>query len=196
MLKGARHVFVVPDGALQSLPLGVLLSEAPKGEIKSFSGYRRAPWLARKYAMTTLPSVSSLRALRRFAKATKAEKPFKGFGDPVLEGRPGRRRGIEITDAFRGTLADVEAVRRLPPLPETADELRTIARTVGARDDALFLGPRATERTVRTTNLSDSRVAGAAERGRRRSPDGERGRTPSRSRRRPGDPVRVQHGGR
>ncbi len=83
LLEGARHVFVVPDDALQSLPLGVLLTDAPQGEITNFAGYRQAPWLAQKYAMTVLPSVSSLRALRRFAKVARAKKPFKGFGERV-----------------------------------------------------------------------------------------------------------------
>ena len=37
MLEGARHVFVVPDGALQSLPLGVLVTEEPDGPVRKFS---------------------------------------------------------------------------------------------------------------------------------------------------------------
>ncbi|MFQ5954784.1 MAG: tetratricopeptide repeat protein [Kiloniellales bacterium] len=158
LLEGARHVFVVPDDALQSLPLGVLLTDAPQGEFTDFAGYRQAPWLARKYAMTVLPSVSSLRALRRFAKVAKARKPFKGFGDPVLEGRPGDRRGLQIAGLFRGALADVDAVRRLAPLPETADELRAIAKVLNADEGSVFLGNQATERAARNTDLSDSRV--------------------------------------
>ena len=73
LLEGARHVFVVPDGALQSLPLGVLVTKESQGGFTDFSGYRQTAWLARKYAMTTLPSVSSLRALRTFAKRARAK---------------------------------------------------------------------------------------------------------------------------
>ncbi|HIJ43006.1 MAG TPA: tetratricopeptide repeat protein, partial [Rhodospirillaceae bacterium] len=101
LLKGVRHVFVIPDGALQSLPLGVLVTEKPQGGFTDFSGYRQVPWLARKYAMTTLPSVSSLRALRRFAKAARGSKPFGGFGDPLLKGHPDERRGIELASLFK-----------------------------------------------------------------------------------------------
>ena len=117
MLEGARHVFVVPDGALQSLPLGVLVTEEPKGRVRRMSDYREVPWLAKKYAMTVLPSVSSLRALRRFAKAALASRPFVGFGDPDLKGDPGKGRGIDVAALFtRGAVADVEAVRELPRL--------------------------------------------------------------------------------
>ncbi len=81
-----------------------------------------------------------------------------GFGDPVLEGRPGEARGIQIAGLFRGALADVDAVRRLAPLPETADELRAIATVLNAGEGSVFLGNQATERAVRNTDLSDSRV--------------------------------------
>ena len=49
-------------------------------------------------------------------------------------------------------------MRRLPPLPETADELRAIAKTLGAGNDAVFLGKQATETAVRKTDLSDAQV--------------------------------------
>ena len=74
-LDGARHVFVVADGALQSLPLGVLVTGKPQGAVKGFADYRQVSWLAKKYALTTLPSVSSLRALRRFPASSGVTSP-------------------------------------------------------------------------------------------------------------------------
>ena len=41
ILDGARHVFVVPDGALQSLPLGVLVTKEPKTQLDGFARYRK-----------------------------------------------------------------------------------------------------------------------------------------------------------
>ena len=38
LLGGIRHLLVVPDGALQSLPLGVLITEEPGGEFEDFPG--------------------------------------------------------------------------------------------------------------------------------------------------------------
>ena len=166
LLGGIRHLLVVPDGALQSLPLGVLITEEPQGEFEDFSGYRQVPWLARKYAMTTLPSVSSLGALRRFAKAARARKAFLGIGDPLLEGHPQEGRGVEIAALFtaRGG-ADVREVRALPALPETADELKALAKALGAGDDSVLLRENATEGRVRTTDLSDYRVLAFATHG-------------------------------
>ena len=165
VLEGARHVFVVADGALQSLPLGVLVTDEPKGDFKDFAGYRRVPWLAKKYALTTLPSVSSLRALRRFAKRAVAHIPFTGFGDPLLKGDPGGTRGIKLASLFRGTVANVEAVRNLPPLPDTADELRALSAAVKGDGKHIYLRKTATETTVKSMDLSNSRIVAFATHG-------------------------------
>jgi CHAT domain-containing protein len=166
LLKGVRHVFVVPDGALQSLPLGVLVTEKPQGSFTDFAGYRHVPWLARKYAMTTLPSVSSLRALRTFAQRTKASQPFFGVGDPKLKGKTGSGRGVKLASLFtaRG-VADVDLVRQLASLPETAGELKAMARTLGASDEALLLGTEATETRVKQARLEDYKVLAFATHG-------------------------------
>ena len=95
MLQAVKHLLVVPTGPLQSLPLGVLVTSKPK-KPANFADYREVPWLAKKYAITTLPSVSSLKALRVFASRTEADKPFIGFGDPVLDGPSGGGKGIKI----------------------------------------------------------------------------------------------------
>ncbi len=55
-------------------------------------------------------------------------------------------------------MADVDAVRRLSPLPETADELRAIAKVLNAGEGSVFVGNQATERAVRNAYLADSWV--------------------------------------
>ena len=165
-LDGASHVFVVPDSALRALPLGVLVTAEPKRRIRKLSAYRDVPWLAKSFAFTTLPSVSSLRALRLFAKATRATRPFAGFGDPLLDGDPGGGRGVDVAILFqRGAVADVESVRQLPRLPETADELNAIARSMGADTDAVYLRERATEALARSEYLSRFRILAFATHG-------------------------------
>jgi CHAT domain-containing protein len=144
LLKGATHVFVIPDRALQSLPLGVLVTGAPERPVADFSGYQGVPWLARRYALTVLPSVSSLSALRRFAARAEAGKPFAGFGDPDL--KDGSESG-------------------LPPLPQTAGELKAMAKSLGAGEESIYLRGRATETAVKATDLSDTRVLAFATHG-------------------------------
>jgi CHAT domain-containing protein/Tfp pilus assembly protein PilF len=158
VLEGANHVFVVADGALQSLPLGVLVTDEPQGELKNFSGYRQVPWLAKKYALTTLPSVSSLRALRKFAKRAKAHIPFTGFGDPVLKGHPGSTRGVKLASLYQGAIANVDEVRNLDSLPHTADELRALSAAVKGDSKHIYLRKAATEKTVKSLDLSNSRI--------------------------------------
>ncbi len=49
-------------------------------------------WLVRDHAITVLPAVSSLKALRRVAKPSGAVKPMIGFGNPLLDGDQGDPR--------------------------------------------------------------------------------------------------------
>jgi CHAT domain-containing protein len=156
-LAGVRRLLIVPDGALQSLHLGVLVTRPPRHDPKTPADHRKIAWLARDYAVTVLPSVSSLRGLRQFADADHAAAPFLGIGDPVLNGSPDERKPT-LASLFPGAIGNVEKVRALPPLPETAEELRAIARTMGATEDDLLLRERASEPMLRQTPLDHYRV--------------------------------------
>ncbi len=165
-LSGIRHLFVVPDGALQSLPLGVLITEPPDKSVGGLADYRDLAWLATRRATTVLPSVASLRALRRFVQRSQAKRPFIGYGDPTLSGDAGSTRGIEVRALFtRGGYANVDVLRQLSPLPDTADELRALAQTMGAAEGALRLGAAATESSVRSDSLADYRIIAFATHG-------------------------------
>lgn len=86
LIKG-KHLLVVPSGPLTQLPFQVLVkTPAPSGD------YRSAAWLVRDHALTVLPAVSSLRALRRTAHRSSAVKPMIGFGNPLLEGPPDQQQ--------------------------------------------------------------------------------------------------------
>ena len=163
-----KHLLVVPSGALTSLPFQVLVTEKPTGT----GSYADATWLTRHHAITVLPSAASLKALRQFAKATKATRPFVGFGNPLLVGPSGADRSAwtrqscakapelvrvasravraPIAQFFRGHLADADFIRRQQPLPETTDELCAVAQSVGAAESAIYLGDKATERVVKS----------------------------------------------
>jgi tetratricopeptide (TPR) repeat protein/CHAT domain-containing protein len=76
-----RHLLLVPSGPLTRLPFQVLVTEAPKS-----IDHKTIRWLTRNHALTVLPSVSSLKALRRVAKPSAAKHPMIGFGNPLLSG--------------------------------------------------------------------------------------------------------------
>jgi CHAT domain-containing protein len=159
LLEGAHHVLIVPDGALQSLPVGVLVTKPPAHDPDKLEENRDIAWFARDHAITVLPAVSTLRALRQFAVASKASAPFLGIGDPVLKGDGGATRGVaNLAAVMHGGMADVDKLRALPPLPETADELRTVATMLGAPSSALYLGQRASEPLLAKVELSNYRV--------------------------------------
>ena len=172
LIKG-KHLLLVPSGALTQLPFQVLVTTPPAGEDAP------AAWLIRDHALTVLPAVSSLKALRRVVRPSAATKPLIGFGDPLLEGpsaayaslaklardnqscsslstmqlAAASPRGVAQLQT-RGGFADVSFVRSQAPLPETADELCAVARDVHADQSDIHLGAHATESEVK--RLSDS----------------------------------------
>jgi CHAT domain-containing protein len=166
VLAGTQNILMVPDGALSGLPPGVLVTEQPQRPIEKSVDHAAVAWLAKRHAFTVLPSVSSLRALRVFARAAPGTEPFGGFGNPVLDGSPEQARGRTARALFsRGAVANVTEVRKFAPLPETADELRAIATSLKASSDALYLAQQATETNVKNLNLSRYRILAFATHG-------------------------------
>jgi tetratricopeptide (TPR) repeat protein/CHAT domain-containing protein len=175
-----KHLLIVPSGALTQLPFNVLVTSTPDPTATGMKAFRDARWLARRNAITLLPSVTSLQALRNDRRASRATKPFIGFGNPLLDGPDSRYEGLaraarerqecaktpeptlaEIPRGSsvkpleqRGGLSDVAEIRALLPLPETADELCAVARNLGVPTGDVYLGNRATEREIKS--LSDS----------------------------------------
>ena len=56
------------------------IEESPKVALpNSVADYRDVAWLTRNHAITLLPAVSSLKALRELAKKSHASEPYIGF---------------------------------------------------------------------------------------------------------------------
>lgn len=84
-LIAGKHLLLVPSGALTQLPFQVLITQPPpNGDPKA------AAWLARSHALTVLPAVSSLKALRSLDRPSAATRPLIGFGNPLLDGPDAR----------------------------------------------------------------------------------------------------------
>ena len=137
---------------------------------------RNIDWLARSHSLTVLPAVSSLKALRQFAKESHADRKLIGFGNPLLDGpdvryaklaaaarsktscprlpkpriveQTGKRHGVPPL-SLRSRLADVAEIRNQVPLPETGDELCAVARDLRVSEKDIWLGNRATEAEVK-----------------------------------------------
>jgi CHAT domain-containing protein/Tfp pilus assembly protein PilF len=95
VVKDKAHVFVIPTGPLTSLPLSVLVAEAPGGGAAGDADpavLRQTAWLAKRHALATLPSLSSLKALRVYAGRKSATEAFAGFGDPAFDERIATRQ--------------------------------------------------------------------------------------------------------
>jgi CHAT domain-containing protein/Tfp pilus assembly protein PilF len=165
VIAAKPRLLVVPTGALTSLPFHVLITRKPDPAVAPDDRYRRAAWLLNDKAITVLPSVASLRALRTFAKASRATKPFIGFGDPQLQrsgsvDKRGPARSVQAYQTYyNGTQVDIDRLRTgLPALPDTADELREVAHDLGASDDDVKLGAAATVTAVKSMPLEQYRV--------------------------------------
>jgi len=177
LIKG-KHLLIVPSGPLTSLPFQVLVTSRPAQRGASAApDFRSAQWLIRRHALSVLPTAGSLKAIRQNAKVSRAGKPYLGIGNPLVEGPNGNDRrafAIEgcqwhdqalparvpeveriqlgprnVSEYFRGSLANVAEIRRLSPLPETATELCQIGRGLGGGEDSILLGSAATETAIK-----------------------------------------------
>jgi CHAT domain-containing protein len=166
-LAGKKHLMFVATGPLSSLPFQVLVTEPPRAGLSGADALKEAKWLVRTHALSVLPSVQSLSALRKLASAGVAVKPYFGIGDPALGGGAfdsGNSRGtakakVTLAALYRGGgRASLPILQTLPPLPETADELRRVARTLGATESNIVLGQAATKQNLMSTALQDYRV--------------------------------------
>jgi CHAT domain-containing protein len=186
--KPAKNLILVTNGALGLLPLS-LLPTAP-AEIGSdddplFAGYKKVPWLARTHAVTTVPSAAALRTLRQLPPGKPNRGELIAFGDPYFskeqEAEAASGEKIRLTDASGNTTRGGPLKRRnssklegvdsaelamLPRLPDTSDELKSIALALQADPSkVLNLGKQASEQAVKTMDLSGFKVLAFATHG-------------------------------
>jgi len=188
LFKSVESVFVdkdtlvvVPHDEIGQLPLGVLTTASfqLKGKTENlFANYKEAPWLIRKYAIVSSPSVTALNALRGLAEPKKDRLDFIGFGDPLfsvdqakLEDRKISLESVEANKlASRGVplrlrnspkTADVSSaeVSMLPRLPDTSDEILEIAKVFNVKPERdIFLQRRANLQEVLKVDMSNRKV--------------------------------------
>ncbi len=184
---GAKtHLFIAADGALATLPFGVLLTQPPKpGEDSSFPEVlQKLPWFADAHAIVQIPSLQSLAFLRGQHDAMtngSAKAEFAGYGDPKLVGSARARGGGELPALRPGWLVgqgatelgaplmDPERLRGLHRLPGTKTELVSIQASLGAPTTALHLQEAMTEHGIKADSdagrLASTRIIDIATHG-------------------------------
>jgi CHAT domain-containing protein len=190
--KQSKSLIVVTNGALGLLPLSLLPTAETKidpNDDPLFSSYRAVPWLARNYAVTMVPSSAALRTLRQLPPGKPGRGELIAFGDPLFsaeqaaeaEKTEAPETPIKVADAGAVTTRGMPLKRRsspklegvdsaelamLPRLPDTADELKSIALALQADPSkVLKLGKDANEDAVKTMDLSGFKVIAFATHG-------------------------------
>lgn len=178
--KTAESLMVVTNGALGMLPLSLLPTTAAKPKPSGsplFGSYRKVAWLARTHAVTTVPSAAALQTLRQLPPGPVTRESVVGFGDPFFSPEQAREAASGIGVPMQVASVDARGLplrRRLvagtrnidnadlallPRLPDTATELRAIARALRSDPErVLFLGEMANEQRVKQSDLSRYRV--------------------------------------
>jgi CHAT domain-containing protein len=181
--QDAENLLIVGGGDLGLLPFPALPTKAFAGTSRQdgFSHYRDVRWLARSHAVTYVPSLETLRTSSVDAEKTVQREQFVGFGAPVFspaqalnredpaatKTRSVRQRGLS-REARKLRLREGRQVdlSALPALPETADELKAIARSLGSDPEkTVHLGPQASETAVKRAKLDNVRVLAFATHG-------------------------------
>ncbi len=176
--EDAHDLLVIANEPISRIPLAVLTTapfKRSEDEKLLFDGYRKAPWLIHQVSITMVPSASSLISLRTLPAGPLQRKAFVGFGDPIFnpeqvtllekETNAIQVRSVRISNrgGLDSTNITSSRLENLDRLPDTADEIRSIATTLKAdmsRD--VFLGKEASETRVKAMNLSDRQVVAFA----------------------------------
>jgi tetratricopeptide (TPR) repeat protein len=182
VVAGKSLIVVAPD-PLASIPFQILVTKPPSQDFpQDQSAFRDVAWMGRDNPISILPSVTALRVLRGQGNRGHAAELYVGIGDPVLKGNLDcpevetqldcpkpvapdslqplvtKRSVTGIGTLFKNGVVDVEAVRSLCPLPDTATELRCVASSIGAAPKSVYIGESATIATIKQLDLEKYRI--------------------------------------
>jgi CHAT domain-containing protein len=163
-LQGKAHVIVATSGALAKMPFAVLTRQPYAGKDPG-----QAPWLILDTAVSHVPTASGWLALKRQSKQASGSQALMAWGDPVFDksaqkvaaaGEAHIRAGGNLRSALQTGIEQADTLSflnygKLPPLPETRDEVLQLAKILGANPSQdLLLGSDATRASVLKSNTS------------------------------------------
>jgi len=164
LTQGKKHMVVSTSSALAKLPFAVLQTQAFNG-----ANPVDAPWLVKSMAVSHVPTASGWMSLKRFGKVPHSVEPLVAWGDPLFDGKavqkmamaePGTtvRSVMNTRSAASLEVSDADAYltySKIPPLPETRDEVEELAKILGADAKSdLYLGANATRASVLKSSTS------------------------------------------
>jgi CHAT domain-containing protein len=181
LTQGKKHMVVSTSSALAKLPFAVLQTQAFNGSnpldapwlVKSMAVSHvptASGWMSLKRFGKVPHSVEPMvawgdplfdgKAVQKMADAAKVEKADKPSGMQVAMAEPGTtvRSVLNTRSAASLEVSDADAYltySKIPPLPETRDEVEELAKILGAdpKND-LYLGANATRASVLKSSTS------------------------------------------
>ncbi len=179
-IKG-KHLLIVPSGPLTQLPFHVLVTAPGTSDHKAAAWLARNHAITVLPSASSLKALrhvgkptaakkpligfgnplldgdqNDLRYRAHYTKLAAAAREQQSCPVPERQEVASLRvtnRGLRPLATKRG-LAEVAQVKSLTPLPETAGELCSVARDVGADPSEIRLGSRATEREIKALSAS------------------------------------------
>ncbi|WP_430426090.1 CHAT domain-containing protein [Phenylobacterium sp.] len=173
-VTAAKHLIYEPDGPLISLPVATLVTEDPTAVLAGVPAggdpdYRKVAWLGAKTDSALVLSAASFMQSRAFAPS-RAKQSFLGFADPSTPAKSDTRayagmvkRAVslrserDLSNVCENTRL---ALLQMPPLPDTADEVRAVGASIGGvKPEDIIVGSQFTDEKVKDRkDLSDYKV--------------------------------------
>lgn len=149
-INDKNELIIIPDKSLLSLPFEVL--------VKNYSNqnnYTGAKWLGKKYSISYHPSIYSFLNLKNITfEKTNNKLAFLGLGDPKFKkDEKLASKKTDLTKLMLRNVANVEEIKKMTELPETADELKIISNVFN-NESKLLLGKEFTENKIKSMDLS------------------------------------------
>jgi len=151
-LQGVTRITVAANGDLLRYPLEALVTQP--GVSVDGGDYRKVPFLIRRFAMAYVPSPRMLVNIRAKREVASGLKPFIGFGDfqPASE--------AQLAASFPPDRCqdDLAALRLLPRLPDTRNQVIQIAQQLGAGPSAAVTGDEFTKARLEQPDLGEYKI--------------------------------------
>ena len=166
----AKHIVYEPDASLIGAPIAAFVVDDASVQVMKANllqaqtsstplNYVGVAWLGSKTTSSVALSASAFVQACANSRRPKAPYPFYGFGDPQISQDPRAFADVRPTglasDSAQDFCAQVRAALfRMPALPETADEVRTVATSLGQDASTYALGGAFTDSGIQRRGLS------------------------------------------